>query len=163
LFILVAGFSAALLVMLWYVRALLRSLQTHGAPSPLSRRNRPLTKWDDARRLTGLLARGQVLLEQKHPADALGCFEQALALEGPSADVFVKKGLALDRLGRLDEALAAYEQALALDGTNAEAMVGKGNVLNQLDRYEEALVCFEQAAAHQPRPAHLPASASNPH
>jgi tetratricopeptide (TPR) repeat protein len=103
---------------------------------------------DDVARATALLVRGQALLEQRHPVDALTCFEQAIALDGRAANAFVKKGAALEGLGRLDEALATYEQALALDASRADAYIGKGNVLNRLERFEEALACFEQAADH---------------
>jgi tetratricopeptide (TPR) repeat protein len=90
-----------------------------------------------------LLARGQALLEQRHPIDALACFEQAIAIDGHTTNAFIKKGAALD------EALAAYERALALDDSHADAYIGKGNVLNRLERYQEALACFERAAHNQ--------------
>ena len=106
-----------------------------------------------------LLARGQALLELKHPVDALSCFEQALAVEAPTASMFIKRGAALEHLGRLDEALASYEQALALDGSHADAYIGKGNVLNRLERYQEALVCFERAANQHPHNHVLPLGA----
>ncbi len=96
-----------------------------------------------------LLARGQALLEQRHPVDALACFEQAIAIDGHTANAFIKKGAALERLGRLDEALVCYEHALGLDDSHADAYIGKGNVLNRLERYQEALACFEQAAHNQ--------------
>jgi len=96
-----------------------------------------------------LLARGQALLEQRHPMDALACFEQAVSLNGHAPDAFIKKGAALERLGRLEEALASYERALLLDDSHADAYIGKGNVLNRLERYQEALTCFEQAAHYQ--------------
>jgi tetratricopeptide (TPR) repeat protein len=104
---------------------------------------------DAASHVSAMLARGQVLLEQHRPLDALACFEQAIALDGHTADTFIKKGAALERLGRLDEALASYELALALDGSHADAYIGKGNVLNRLERYQEALACFEQASHSQ--------------
>jgi tetratricopeptide (TPR) repeat protein len=96
------------------------------------------------------------LLEQRHPLDALAWFERAIALDENAADAFIKKGAALERLGRLDEALASYERALGLDDSHADAYIGKGNVLNRLERYEEALVCFEQAAGHQQHLRSLP-------
>ena len=99
------------------------------------------------------------MLEQKHPVDALTCFEQAIAVEAPTASMFIKRGAALERLGRLDEALASYEQALTLDALHADAYVGKGNVLNRLERYQEALVCFERAANHQAHAHALPLGA----
>jgi tetratricopeptide (TPR) repeat protein len=101
---------------------------------------------DSALHVATLLARGQALLEQRHPVDALTCFEQAIAIDNHATSAFIKKGAAL---GRLDEALTSYERALKLDDSHADAYIGKGNVLNRLERYQEALACFEQAAQHQ--------------
>ncbi len=142
----IASFGAA-----YYVSSFLRKLHDRGqlpevfkCPLPAATRAPDTTP-----HVAVLLARGQALLEQRHPVDALACFEQAIAIDGHIANAFIKKGVALERLGRLDEALASYEYALALDDSHADAYVGKGNVLNRLERYQEALACFEQAAHHQ--------------
>jgi len=115
---------------------------------------------DAALHVGALLARGQALLEQRQPMDALACFEQAIALNGHTPDAYIKKGAALERLGRLEEALASYEHALGIDDSHADAYIGKGNVLNRLERYQEALTCFERAAHHQHHLHPLPHTAS---
>lgn len=164
LFALCAVVILATLAVAFYVSSLLGKLRGRG-PLPA------FLKWplSTAARTPGaashvgaLLARGQALLEQRHPLDALAWFEQAIALDENAADAFIKKGAALERLGRLDEALASYERALALDDSYADAYIGKGNVLNRLERYEEALVCFEQAADHQQHLHPLPHAVSAP-
>ena len=134
-----------------YIRSLLRALRGRGqCPLPYDRAAyTPPQGHDNALRVAALLGRGQALLEHRNPLDALTCFEQAIALDASTANVFIKKAAALERLGRLDEALASYEHALALDTSHADAYIGKGNVLNRLERYQEALACFEQAADHQ--------------
>ena len=141
-----------------YVRWWLRQLRRRGQWPVILKWPLPLLPHahDNATHAAELLARGQALLEQKHPVDALACFEQAIAIGAPTASMFIKRGAALERLGRLDEALASYEQALTLDPSHADAYIGKGNVLNRLERYQEALVCFEGAANHQPPPPALP-------
>ena len=118
---------------------------------------------DAALHVSALLARGQALLEQRHPMDALACFEQAIVLDGHKVDAFIKKGAALERLGRLDEALASYEHALGLDDSHADAYIGKGNVLNRLERYREALACFERASHGQHHLHPLPQAVSASH
>lgn len=135
----------------YYVSSLMLKLSDRGqlpavfkCPLPAAARAPDITL-----HVATLLARGQALLEQRRPVDALACFEQAIAIDGHAANAFIKKGAALERLGRLDEALASYERALALDDSHADAYIGKGNVLNRLERYQEALACFEQAAHHQ--------------
>jgi len=143
--------AVATLGMAYYASSLLRKLRDQGqlpavfkCPLPAAARAPDTTP-----HVAILLARGQALLEQRHAVDALACFEQAIAIDGNIANAFIKKGVALERLGRLDEALASYERALGIDDSHADAYVGKGNVLNRLERYQEALACFEQAAHHQ--------------
>jgi len=158
LFALCAVVTIAALAVAYYVPSLLRRLRGQellpsGLKWPLSTASRPA---GTAANVGALLARGQALLEQHHPLEALAWFEQAIALDGNAADAFIKKGAALERLGRLDEALASYERALRLDDSHADAYIGKGNVLNRLERYEEALVCFEQAAGQQQHNIHSP-------
>ena len=155
LYALCAGVGLMVLGVAVYVRSWLRELRRRGQLPVILKWPLPVLPHahDHATHAAELLARGQTLLEQKHPVDALACFEQAIALDPPTATMFIKRGVALERLGRLEEALASYEQALTLDPSHADAYIGKGNVLNRLERYQEALVCFEGAANHQP-PAH---------
>jgi tetratricopeptide (TPR) repeat protein len=156
-----ASVGIAVLATVLCVRSLLRSLRAHGElPGVLNLRLSAVTPaYDNALRAAALLARGQTLLEQKHPGDALVCFQQAIALDTSTANAFIKTGAALERLGRLDEALASYEHALTLDGSHADAYISKGNVLNRLERYQEALACFEQATDHQHHAHALPQAA----
>jgi hypothetical protein len=100
-----------------------------------------------------LLANGEALLIAENAKRALECFEEALALDPGSAEVQIKKGNALERLGRLEEALEAYDRAIALDGSATMAYLFKGGVCNRLDRYEEALQCYQQALGGKPEPA----------
>jgi tetratricopeptide (TPR) repeat protein len=156
-----AGTGFAMLGVALYVRWWLRQLRRRGQLPVILKWPLPVLPHahDKATHAAELLARGQALLELKHPVDALVCFEQAIALDAPTATMFIKRGAALERLGRLDEALASYEQALTVDASHADAYIGKGNVLNRLERYQEALVCFEQAANHQPHVNVLPLGA----
>ena len=156
-----AGVGIAVLATVLCVRSLLRSFHAHGElPGALNWRiPAAIPVNDHTLRAAALLARGQTLLEQKHPGDALACFQQAIALDTSTANAFIKTGAALERLGRLDEARAKYEHALTLDGSHADAYIGKGNDLNRLERYQEALACFEQAADHQHHAHVLPQAA----
>jgi tetratricopeptide (TPR) repeat protein len=162
LFALCAGVVLVMFGAAVYIRSLLRALRNRGGwPSFFERARYPSgSTHENAQRVAALLARGQALLEQRHPADALACFDQAIALDAATANVFIKKAAALERLGQLEEALASYEHALALDASHADAYIGKGNVLNRLERYQEALACFEQAALHQHHLHALPLAAN---
>jgi tetratricopeptide (TPR) repeat protein len=151
LFALCALVTVTILGTAYYVSSLWRQLTNRGQLSKVFNTPLPVVPRtpDTALHVVTLLARGQALLEQRHPIDALACFEQAIANDERAVNAYIKKGAALERLGRLDEALTSYEHALKLDDSHADAYIGKGNVLNRLERYQEALACFEQAAHHQ--------------
>lgn len=136
--------AAGMLALVFYERRLVRALRQRALPRLPS---------PGAALVPQLLARGQALLSHNEAAAALARFDEALALEAGNADIHVKRGLALEQLGRFDDALASFEHALALNASLADAYVGKGDVLNRLERYQEALVCFDQAARLQPKPA----------
>lgn len=135
--------AAWMLALVFYERRLVRALRQRGLPTL------PRLSSDGAALVPQLLARGQALLNHKEAAAALARFDEALALETNSPEAHVKRGLALEQLGRFDDALASFDHALVLDASLADAYVGKGDVLNRLERYGEALACFEQATARQ--------------
>ena len=91
--------------------------------------------------------RGSVLMELRRFADALSCFDRALALRPGDAEMINNRGNALQGLARYDEALAAYDQALALEPDYVQALNNRGSALQQLKRYEEALAAFEKAGS----------------
>jgi tetratricopeptide (TPR) repeat protein len=66
------------------------------------------------------------------------------------AEALLQQGLALMKLGRLDNALAKYDEALAVRPDYAAALNNRGNVLLDLNRFAEALVSYERALALQP-------------
>jgi tetratricopeptide (TPR) repeat protein len=110
---------------------------------------------DPRARAALLLGKGQSLLGLKQAAEALACFQEAAALDPSNPDVFVRQGIALEKLDRLDEAIASYDQAIAADHTQTMAYLRKGGVFNRLERHPEALACYEQAlhAHDSARPA----------
>jgi tetratricopeptide (TPR) repeat protein len=104
---------------------------------------------DRAECVANLLDEGQSLLDEQAPEKALECFEVALGLEPGHAEALVKKGGALEKLGRTDEAIACYDRAIAADETLTIAHLHKGGLFNRLARYDEALQCYEQALRTQ--------------
>jgi tetratricopeptide (TPR) repeat protein len=96
-----------------------------------------------------LLAEGQKHLDAEAPLKALECFDKFLAAQPDRADAVVKRGAALEKLGRDDEALAGYNRAIAMDSSLVIAHLHKGGLLNRLRRYDEALNCYEQALLGQ--------------
>ena len=103
--------------------------------------------------VSNLLAEGQSLLNSNEPAKALECFDVALALQPDHAETLIKKGGALEKLGRLDEAVMCYDGAIAADGSMTIAYLQKGGLFNRMARYDDALKCYEQALQAQERSA----------
>ena len=103
----------------------------------------------DAARITVLLGKGQSLLNLDQAEEALGCFDQVLALDANHPEALVKKGAALERLRKLDEAIACYDRAIAADGSLTVAYLYKGGLFNRMERFGEALECYEQALRTQ--------------
>jgi len=119
---------------------------SHQKPDP---KNGNLTARDREECVANLLTEGQSLLDAHAPEKALECFEVALGLEPEHAEALVKKGGALEKLGRTDEAIACYDRAIAADETLTIAHLHKGGLFNRLARYDEALQCYEQALRTQ--------------
>jgi tetratricopeptide (TPR) repeat protein len=103
----------------------------------------------EAARITMLLGKGQSLLNLDQADEALGCFDQVLALDPSHPEALVKKGAALERLRKLDEAVACYDRAIAADGSLTVAYLYKGGLFNRMERFSEALECYEQALRTQ--------------
>jgi tetratricopeptide (TPR) repeat protein len=95
--------------------------------------------------LSALLGRGESLLKLGQSADALHCFEEALARAPHCAEAHVKRGIALEQLKRTDAAIEAYDRAIAIDRSITLAYLRKGSLFNQQEKFGEALDCYEQA------------------
>jgi tetratricopeptide (TPR) repeat protein len=78
---------------------------------------------------------------------AKDAYQQAIAVAPGNASAYHYQGLALLRLGRLDEALAAFNRAIALDSGSAAIHCNRGYALLCLDRLDAALAAFNHAIA----------------
>jgi tetratricopeptide (TPR) repeat protein len=99
--------------------------------------------------VANLITEGQSLLSANEPQKALECFDVALQLQPRHAEALVKKGGALEKLGRLDDAIACYDRAIESDVSMTIAYLHKGGLFNRMARYDEALRCYEQALQTQ--------------
>src|SRR5262249_39849499 len=90
--------------------------------------------------------KGADLAEKGNPAEALACFEQALALSPNAPESWYSKAITLSKLGRLPESLASYDRLVALAPEFALGWQSRGVLLlNGFKRYQDALQCFEKA------------------
>jgi len=63
---------------------------------------------------------------------------------------FLNKGIALERLGHLQDAIKYYDKALRLDPTNADLIVRDGDALTRAKNYSGAIFYYEVALAGHP-------------
>jgi tetratricopeptide (TPR) repeat protein len=99
----------------------------------------------DASNPVAYLNRGAVLQELELWEEALGSYEQALALHPAFAAVYFNRGNALQSLQRLDEALASYNQAIAIQPYYHDAWLNRGNLLVGLKQWDGALASYNRA------------------
>ncbi|UCG16168.1 MAG: tetratricopeptide repeat protein [Phycisphaerales bacterium] len=59
-------------------------------------------------------------------------------------------GMALYRLGRIDDGIAAIQRAIAADPTDAKAHARLGTIYSELGRYEQAVTHYERAVELAP-------------
>jgi tetratricopeptide (TPR) repeat protein len=125
---------------------------------------------DDALTLLGLAIRqnpqspeaqnhlGSILHARQRHAEAIACFDQAIALEADYAEAHYNRGGAMLALGRLEQAIASYRRALEVDPDFAPACVNCGLALQQAGRLAEAAAHYRRAVAIAPGYGHAHAA-----
>ena len=91
------------------------------------------------------LGKGQALLNLDQAAEALECFESALAEEPNNTDALLRKGMTLEKLEQWDRALECYDRVIEIDASVTVAYLYKGGVCNRLEKHNEALESYERA------------------
>ena len=92
------------------------------------------------------VARATAWLRAGRPYRALADANSALESDVASRACCVR-GLALKRLGRLDDALASFTRSFTIDDDYGKAAVAKGDVLVEVARYGDALSAYRDASA----------------
>ncbi len=85
------------------------------------------------------------------PSEARTLLETSLRIEPNNPEAHNNLGVALQRLGRLDEAAQEHREALRLFPNYAEALNNLGIVAEQQGRLEEAVAHYTAAITLQPR------------
>jgi len=90
---------------------------------------------------------GSTLRRLGQPAEALACFDKAVALDGAYADAHFGRANALLELGRPADAVAGYDRVIGLDPDRVEAATRRATALRALGRPAEALDGIDRALA----------------
>jgi Flp pilus assembly protein TadD len=93
---------------------------------------------------------GTLELMRGVPLASLPHFDHAVGLFPEYSEAYNNRGVALARLGRLDEAVAAHRRAVETDSYNYQAHFNLGVALATAGRPAEALAAFEASAALVP-------------
>ena len=99
----------------------------------------------DALHLLGLIS-----FQNGRNDEAVGYFNQALAILPDYAEAHFNLANALKNLNRLDQALKGYEKAVALKPDFAEAHNNMGNALYSLGKQKQAARAYQMALAVEP-------------
>jgi Flp pilus assembly protein TadD len=90
------------------------------------------------------LLKGRILLETGQTDKALAAFAHGSELDPNDAELHYYRGIAFERVGRLEEALSHYHAAAAIDASAAHYLLPAAEVLIELDRLDEARTLLEQ-------------------
>jgi len=144
----VLGLAAAALLMLNYGRSDRAPASAALRNSTDARSTRPDRQVSAA--LNAAINRGNELLAQDKPEQALEAFSEALKINPADEDVHYDLGLVLARLGKVDEAISHYQEAVRLYPQYVEAWNNLGNLLMRAGRTQEAIERFQNALKISP-------------
>ena len=85
---------------------------------------------------------GALQMQRGELFDSLYSMQKSADLAPNDSQAHLNIGIALKKLGRLDEAEVSYSQAIDIKPDFAEAHNNLGNVLKQLGRLDEAIESF---------------------
>lgn len=75
-------------------------------------------------------------------AKALGSYNQALALNPSSDQIYVSRAKCKAAMGNYQQAITDYDHAISLNPRNIKARLNQGILFRALELYDEAIVCF---------------------
>jgi len=97
------------------------------------------------REIDALVRRAWTFVDAGQAGPAIEQFDKAIALSPSESDLHLEKGVAMFKLGRLEDALGAFDGALAQDPDDVTATANRAKVLGLLGRAEESLAGYERA------------------
>jgi len=91
-----------------------------------------------SRELVNWLNKGISLIKAGNYAEAVKAYDQAIKINGESADAWMGRGFALYGLEKYPEAVTAFNQATEFDPSLVGAWVGLGMALDDTGKPEDA-------------------------
>lgn len=116
----------------------------------------PHGECDDAKPFEGLtkviflLGKAAKMAQENNHHEAIGYFDEALALNSDVPAAWNDKGMSLKALGRLNDALDCFNRALEINSADPDYWNNKGMVLGMMEKHEQALDCFKRAIELDP-------------
>ena len=80
-------------------------------------------------------------------------FDRALECDNRLTEAYTARGLALRKMGELDDSLDSYDAALALEPENADSLLGRAETYLALNRFDDVKAAYLQLSAAHPEAA----------
>ena len=97
-----------------------------------------------------LLERGNTAMEANDPENAIGFYNQAIALDGSLMDAFFMRAQAYEDLGNFEQAILDYTRTIELNASNYVAYNSRGELNYATGKIDSALEDFNQAIILEP-------------
>jgi tetratricopeptide (TPR) repeat protein len=107
----------------------------------------------DSQKVKDLVNKGNEFFNQGKYEEAIGYYDEALALKPENSEALFNKGTALCQLGKLREAISFFDKVLEINPQDWEALHNKGNALLNLSCFNESLECYNRALEINPEDA----------
>lgn len=80
-------------------------------------------------------------------------FDRALECDNRLTEAYTARGLALRKMGELDDSLESYDAALALEPDDADSLLGRAETYLALNRFDDVKASYLQLSAEHPEAA----------
>ncbi len=97
------------------------------------------------------IKKGVALNEAGRIAEAVVCYDRALALDSENASVWYWKGCALAKMNRHEDAVSSYRNAIRLDPKSAAPWFNMGHCMGLLGCHQDVIECCDRALEINPQ------------
>lgn len=101
--------------------------------------------------VSALIKKGINQAKEKDYRQAINSFNEALAIDPNSFDVYVNRGWTSRQIGDFTGAIADYTSAIKLNGSKPQVYLNRGWCHKRLNQYDEALKDFNNALELDPK------------